>query len=119
MGIGLAEAVRVVNEISPVESKSDIGASICTLLIFCRASSAIVRWYEIYQPLTAARAVLGREPDFEEGGICAWGNANVDEVTRLMLHGDEPDTDGAKDIWQWANQYSGDGYLWSLFFRQG
>ena len=119
LGVGLAEAVRIVNEISPIEKKGDIEASFCTLLIFSRASSAVVRCYEIYQPLTTARVVLGREPDFEEGGIFSWGNANIDEITRLMLQGDEPDTDGAEDIWQWGKQYSGDGYLWSLFYRQG
>lgn len=119
LGVGPAEAVRIVNEISPIEKKSDIEVSLCTLLIFSRACSAIVRCYEIYQPLTAARAVLGREPDFEDSGIFSWGNINIDEVTRLMLHGDEPDADGAKDIWQWGKQYSGDGYLWSVFYRQG
>lgn len=92
-------------------------ADFCTVLIFDRSTSAVAVAGEVFQPGQAAKAVLGREPDSTANGLISWGAVQPAEIRRLMLSGDDPDTDGADQITAWEEIYAGDGFLWSLFAR--
>lgn len=87
----------------------------CTLVIFNRLLKAIVYWDDIFQDYSDIKFLLGRKPDYESTEIISWGNISEEDIRKLMLHGEDPDTEGLELFFEWKEKNLEIDYLSSIF----